>query len=81
MMAVVADTIISSPFAIIGSIGVVAQLPNVNRFLHKNGIDVELHTAGKYKRTLTILGKNNNLLLKIKTANFASKVTKSRWSF
>ncbi len=58
MMASVADQIIASPFAIVGSIGVVAQLPNINRFLSDKGVDVELHTAGKYKRTLTMLGKN-----------------------
>ncbi|CDG21329.1 putative protease sohB [Xenorhabdus poinarii G6] len=58
MMACVADRIIAAPFAIIGSIGVVAQLPNIHRFLKKNDIDVELHTAGEYKRTLTVLGEN-----------------------
>ncbi|MDE9452876.1 protease SohB [Xenorhabdus bovienii] len=58
MMACVADRIIAAPFAIIGSIGVVAQLPNIHRLLKKNDIDVELHTAGEYKRTLTVLGEN-----------------------
>lgn len=58
MMACVADKIIAAPFAILGSIGVVAQVPNIHRLLEKNTIDVELHTAGKYKRTLTMLGEN-----------------------
>lgn len=58
MMAAVADRIVAAPFAIIGSIGVVAQLPNIHRFLKRNDIDVELHTAGQYKRTLTLLGEN-----------------------
>jgi serine protease SohB len=58
MMACVADRIIAAPFSIIGSIGVVAQIPNINRLLKRNDIDVELHTAGQYKRTLTILGEN-----------------------
>ncbi|AOM40109.1 protease SohB [Xenorhabdus hominickii] len=58
MMACVADHIIAAPFAIIGSIGVVAQLPNIHRLLKKNDIDVELHTAGEFKRTLTLLGEN-----------------------
>ncbi|AYA40149.1 protease SohB [Xenorhabdus nematophila] len=58
MMACVADRIIAAPFAIIGSIGVVAQLPNIHRLLKKNDIDVELHTAGEYKRTLTMFGEN-----------------------
>ena len=58
MMACVADRIIAAPFAIIGSIGVVAQVPNFNRLLKRNDIDVELHTAGEYKRTLTLFGEN-----------------------
>ena len=60
MMACVADKIIAAPFAILGSIGVVAQVPNVHRLLDKSLIDVELHTAGKYKRTLTMLGENTD---------------------
>jgi len=58
MMACVADKIISAPFAIIGSIGVVAQLPNFHRLLKKHDVDYEMLTAGKYKRTLTMLGEN-----------------------
>lgn len=60
MMACVADKIVAAPFAILGSIGVVAQVPNVHRLLDKSLIDVELHTAGRYKRTLTMLGKNTD---------------------
>jgi len=58
MMACVADKIISAPFAIIGSIGVVAQLPNINKLLKRFDVDIEQHTAGDYKRTLTVLGEN-----------------------
>lgn len=58
MMACVADKIVAAPFSIIGSIGVVAQIPNFNRFLKNKEIDIELHTAGQYKRTLTLLGEN-----------------------
>ncbi|HGJ5883897.1 protease SohB [Arsenophonus sp.] len=58
MMVCVADRIVAAPFAIIGSIGVVAQVPNFHRLLKKKDIDVELHTAGEYKRTLTLLGEN-----------------------
>ncbi|MGQ8363903.1 protease SohB [Glaciecola sp. 1036] len=58
MMAAVADTIISAPFAIVGSIGVVAQIPNIHKVLKKNDVDIEMHTAGEYKRTLTVLGEN-----------------------
>ena len=58
MMACVADKIVSAPFAIVGSIGVVAQIPNFNRFLKGKDIDIELYTAGQYKRTLTLLGEN-----------------------
>ena len=58
MMACVADKIVAAPFSIIGSIGVVAQIPNFNRFLKSKEIDIELHTAGQFKRTLTLLGEN-----------------------
>ncbi|MBW7469952.1 protease SohB [Marinobacter sp. M216] len=59
MMACVADRIIASPFAILGSIGVVAQLPNFHRFLKKNDVDFEVLTAGEHKRTMTIFGENS----------------------
>ncbi len=58
MMACTAHHIKAAPFAVIGSIGVVAQVPNIHRLLKRNDIDVELLTAGKYKRTLTVLGEN-----------------------
>lgn len=60
MMACVANHIISAPFAVIGSIGVLAQLPNFHRLLKKHDIDFELLTAGEYKRTLTIFGENTD---------------------
>lgn len=58
LMAAVADRILAAPFAVLGSIGVVAQIPNVHRLLKKHDVDVEILTAGKYKRTLTVLGEN-----------------------
>ena len=58
LMACVADEIIAAPFALIGSIGVVAQIPNFHRWLDKKGIDFEQIYAGTYKRTLTMFGKN-----------------------
>lgn len=58
LMACVAHKIIAAPFAIIGSIGVVAQIPNFHRFLKKNDIDVEMLTAGEFKRTLTLFAEN-----------------------
>ena len=60
MMACIGDKIISAPFAVLGSIGVVAQLPNVNRLLKKHDIDFEVLTAGEYKRTLTVFGENTD---------------------
>ncbi|MDG1122891.1 MAG: protease SohB [Glaciecola sp.] len=60
MMACVADRLICANFAIIGSIGVIAQMPNFNKLLKKNDIDFEQHTAGDYKRTLTVFGENND---------------------
>lgn len=58
MMACLANRILAAPFAVIGSIGVMAQLPNFHRLLKKHDIDVELHTAGDFKRTLTVFGEN-----------------------
>jgi serine protease SohB len=58
MMACVADRIIAAPFAVIGSIGVVMQLPNFHRLLKNKEIDYELLTAGEHKRTLTVFGEN-----------------------
>ncbi len=58
MMACVADKLLAAPFAIIGSIGVVAQIPNFHRVLQKHDVDYDVLTAGEYKRTLTILGEN-----------------------
>lgn len=60
MMACVADKILSAPFAVVGSIGVVAQVPNFHDLLEKHDIDVNIFTAGKYKRTVTIFGKNDD---------------------
>lgn len=60
MMACVADRILAAPFSIIGSIGVVAQIPNFHRLLKKKDIDFELITAGEYKRTLTLFGENTD---------------------
>ncbi|MBT4838630.1 MAG: protease SohB [Methylococcales bacterium] len=60
MMAAVADKIIAAPFAILGSIGVLAQIPNFHKLLKKYNIDYEQHTAGEYKRTLTLFGENDD---------------------
>ncbi|WP_187673676.1 protease SohB [Zestomonas carbonaria] len=60
MMACIGDKVISAPFAILGSIGVVAQLPNVHRLLKKHAVDFEVLTAGEYKRTLTVFGENTD---------------------
>ena len=60
LMACVAHKIIAAPFAILGSIGVVGQLPNFNRLMKKHDIDYEMHTAGEFKRTLTVLGENTD---------------------
>jgi len=60
LMACVADRIVAAPFAVIGSIGVLAELPNFHRLLERHGVDFELHTAGEYKRTLTLFGENTD---------------------
>lgn len=60
MMACVGDHVLAAPYAIIGSIGVIAQLPNFNKVLKKYDVDFEMHTAGEYKRTLTMFGENDD---------------------
>jgi len=60
MMACVANKILAAPFSIIGSIGVVVQLPNFHRLMKEKQIDYELQTAGEYKRTITMFGENTN---------------------
>lgn len=60
MMACVADHVLAAKFAIIGSIGVIAQLPNFNKLLKKSNIEFEQHTAGEFKRTLTMFGENSD---------------------
>ncbi|MFT5578688.1 MAG: serine protease SohB [Paraglaciecola psychrophila] len=60
MMACIGNKILAAPFAIIGSIGVVAQLPNFHRLLKKNDIDFEMFTAGEHKRTVTMFGENTD---------------------
>ena len=58
MMACIANEIVSAPFAVVGSIGVVAQVPNFNRLLKEHHVDFELYTAGQFKRTVTMFGEN-----------------------
>lgn len=60
MMAVVAEKIVAAPFAIVGSIGVIAELPNFNRLMKRFDIDYEQHTAGQFKRTLSVFGQNTD---------------------
>jgi serine protease SohB len=57
MMACVADRVVAAPFAIIGSIGVIAQIPNVRKLLEKHDVHVEEVTAGEFKRTITVFGE------------------------
>lgn len=60
MMACVANKIVAAPFSIIGSIGVLAQIPNLHRLLKDNKVDFEQLSAGEYKRTLTMFGENTD---------------------
>ena len=60
LMACVASKVYAAPFAILGSIGVLAQIPNFNRMLDSHGVDFEQITAGEYKRTVTMFGKNTD---------------------
>jgi len=58
LMAAVADKIVASPFALVGSIGVIAQIPNFHRWMQARNIDWEQFTAGQYKRTVSLFGEN-----------------------
>jgi serine protease SohB len=60
LMACVANKIVAAPFAILGSIGVIAQLPNFSRLMDSHGIDFEMITAGKHKRNVTMFGVNTD---------------------
>ncbi len=60
MMACIAQEIIAAPFAVVGSIGVVAQMPNFHKLLQSLKIDFDVYTAGKYKRTVTMFGENSD---------------------
>jgi serine protease SohB len=60
LMACIGERILAAPFAVLGSIGVVAQVPNVHRLLKRHDVDVEILTAGEYKRTLTVFGENTD---------------------
>ena len=57
MMACESDEVVAAPFAIVGSIGVVASVPNLHRLLEKYGVDYEEMTAGEHKRTVSMFGK------------------------
>jgi serine protease SohB len=61
MMACVADRILAAPFAVLGSIGVLMQLPNFHRILDAHGVDFELLKGGEYKRKLTVFGENSDV--------------------
>jgi len=60
LMACVGSRIVAAPFAILGSIGVLAQIPNFNRMLESHGVEFEQITAGRYKRSVTMFGKNTD---------------------
>ena len=59
MMGCVADKVVAAPFTVIGSIGVVSQLPNFHKWLKNHDVDYEMFTAGDYKRTVTVFGEND----------------------
>ena len=60
MMACIGDHVLAAPFAILGSIGVLAQVPNVHRLLREKGVDFEQFKGGRYKRTVTVFGENTD---------------------
>lgn len=58
MMACIAEKILAAPFAIVGSIGVMASVPNFHRLLKKHDVDYDVMTAGEYKATVSMFGEN-----------------------
>jgi serine protease SohB len=60
MMACVADRIVAAPFAVVGSIGVIAQIPNVQQLLDRAGVQVEQFKGGEFKRTVTPYGRTTD---------------------
>ena len=60
MMACVGNRILAAPFAVLGSVGVLAQLPNFHRLLDQHGIEFEQIKAGEFKRTITLFGENTD---------------------
>ncbi|MGB5209615.1 MAG: protease SohB [Gammaproteobacteria bacterium] len=60
LMACVANRIVAAPFAVVGSIGVLAQIPNFHRMLDQHGVTVEQLKAGRFKRTVTMFGENSD---------------------
>uniref|UniRef100_A0A7S2WB48 Uncharacterized protein n=1 Tax=Mucochytrium quahogii TaxID=96639 RepID=A0A7S2WB48_9STRA len=58
LMACCANRIVAAPFSVIGSIGVVAEVPNFHRVLDKYDVDYMVFTAGNYKRTIHTLAEN-----------------------
>ena len=57
LMAAVANQILAAPFAVVGSIGVLAMIPNFHRLFKKLNVDVFQMTAGEYKTTITPVGE------------------------
>lgn len=57
LMSCTANKILSAPFAIVGSIGVVAQVPNFHKVLKKHNVEYNEYTAGEFKRTVSIFGE------------------------
>ena len=78
MMACAADRIVAAPFAIVGSIGVVAPVPNLHRLLKKNEIDFEEITAGEFKRTVSVLGESRRRAANISARSSTRPTRRSR---
>lgn len=57
MMACVANKIVAAPFSVVGSIGVIIGMPNLNRLLKKHDIDYVEQTAGENKRNVSLFGE------------------------
>ncbi|KZX82185.1 hypothetical protein A3715_00045, partial [Oleiphilus sp. HI0009] len=57
MMAAVGDRIIASPTSMLGSIGVIMEVPNFYNLLDRAGVQFHQFTAGKHKRLVSMTNK------------------------
>ena len=58
LISLPADKIFATPFALIGSIGVLSEVPNFGGLLDKYGVKMEEYTAGERKMNISMFREN-----------------------